>query len=203
MAWEQHTEIPLLLREGHYLYFVGGWPAPSMKEGKWFRVDRAQQIKYDVNRIVAATSSIDLDFAVPAGGGLGDKNLSLIPQNTDTLYELLLGIKGNVLVYPIYNNSYYLRLEATNVLPDTSNARLRYIGFWDESDSAFDAPKLREYVIKDQQAPVLRLYNDMFLDEPAELRFIVNRTKLIEAPPPSEEVRRVARVVKYHTYFVY
>ena len=203
MSWEQLVETPQLLREGHLIYFTGGWPEPSGRNDKWFSVQRTQQVKYDVNRIVASGSSIDLDFAIPAGGGVGDKNLSLMPTAPDTMYELLMSIKGNVLVYPIYNNSYFQKLEASNVIPDTSNGRLRYLGYWDEGDSPANEPKLREYIIKDQQAPVLRLYNDMFGDEPSQLRFIINHIKLVETQPPSQEMRRLARIATYHTSYKY
>lgn len=197
MTWELLTDTPPLLREGHYITFQGGWPAPTAREGYWFRVEIAQPVKYDVNSIIASAASVDLDFSIPAGGGVGAKNLSLMPTNPLTAYELLLSLKGNCLVYPMYNNSYYLRLEATNVVPSVTDARLRYLGFYDEEDSPLDHPRLREIITYNQQAPVLRLYNDQFLDESMILRFIVNRLKLAEAHPPPEEIRRVARVARY------
>ena len=179
--------------------FVGGWP--EAKDNKWFRVDRAQQMRYDVPRIVLSGASIDLDFSVPAGGGVGNTNLSLMPQNVHTLYEMLLGFKGIPLIYPMYNNSYYLKLEATNVLPDTGDANLRYLGNYDEDDSPLEAPHIREHVVKDQQPPVLRVYNDSFVDEPLVLRFIVNRLLLTQIPPPSAPDQRLGRIIQYHAWF--
>lgn len=166
-------------------------------------VERAQQIKLDVPRIVTAGSSIDLDFAAPSGGGIGDLNLSLLPVNGDTLYELLVGLKGLPLMYPMYNNSYYQKLEVTAVNPDTGDRNLRYLGFYDESDSPFEAPRLREYVVKDQQPPVLRVYNDQTLDEVLIIRFIINRCRLVATTQRSEEMRRLGRVAKYHQWSVY
>ena len=200
MAIELLTEVPSLLREGHVVFFEGGWPSGIGKDGKWFKVERTQQIKLDIPRIVSAGSSIDLDFAAPSGGGIGDTNLSLVPTNGATLYEMLLGMKGLPSMYPMYNNSYYQKLEVTNVTPDTGDRNLRYMGFFDELDSPFEAPRLREHVVKDQQPPVLRLYNDNTLDEVLIIRFIINRCKLAEMSPPPEEIRRVARIAKYHSW---
>ena len=201
MALELLTETPSLLREGHFVFFKGGWP--SAKDNKWFQVERTQQIKFDIPRIVSSAGSIDLDFGAPSGGGVGDLNLSLIPVSGDTLYELLLGLKGNPFMYPMYNNSYYQRLEVTNVVPSTTDADLRYLGFYDEADSPFTMPRLREHVVKDQQAPVLRLYNDQIDDEVLIIRFIVNRCRLAETAQPAEDLRRVSRIAKYHELAVY
>ena len=201
MAVELLTETPRLLQDGHYIAFEGGWPAD--KNNKWFRVERAQQIKLDIPRIVASGSSIDLDFSAPAAGGIADLSISLLPTGGDTLYELLIGMKGNVFMYPMYNNSYFQKLDVTNVAPDTGDRNLRYLGFFDENDSPFEAPRLREHVVKDQQPPVLRLYNDQIVDEPLVIRFIVNRCKLIPTNAPSEELRRVARIAKNHSWFIF
>lgn len=207
MAWELLTETPGLLREGHFLTFVGRWPATATfaKDGMWFRVERAQQIKYDVAKQVAPASSYDIDFRIPAGGGVSNTSLSLLPEKAETVYELLLGMKGNLLVYPLYGNTYYLKLEGTSVIPTTGDAQLRYLGFYDEEDSPFAAPRLREHVIAGQEPPMLRLYNDQFIDERIVLRFIVNRIKINEIDPMklSEEQKRLARVVKYHAWFNY
>ena len=199
MAFELLTEVPSLLREGHLVHFRGGWT--EGKDEQWFQIDRAQQIKLDIPRIVTAGSSIDLDFSAPAGGGIADLNLSLLPTSNNTLYELLMGLKGLPLVYPMYNNTFFQKLEVTNVVPDTGDRNLRYLGFYDELDSPFEAPRLREYVIKDQQPPVLRLYNDQVSDEVLIIRFILNRCRIVPAPQPQEDIRRVARVAKYHDWF--
>ena len=205
MAVELLTEVPSLLREGHFVFFEGGWP--DAKDGKWFQVQRAQQIKLDIPRIVSSGSSIDLDFAAPSNGGLTDLNLSLLPTSVNTFYEILIGMKGNPFMYPMYNNTYFQKLEVTNVYPDTGDRNLRYLGFFDEFDSPFEAPRLREHVVKDQQPPVLRLYNDQILDEVLIIRFIINRCRLVEttfrSPEEIREMRRLGRVVKYHQWFNY
>lgn len=203
MAIELLTESPSLLREGHFIFFEGGWPGATRKDQKWFQVQRTQQIKLDIPRIVTAGSSIDLDFSAPAGGGIGDLNLSLLPTNGDTLYELLIGMKGMPSLYPMYNNAYYQKLEVSGIVPDTGDRNLRYLGFFDEFDSPFEAPRLREHVVKDQQPPVFRLYNDQTLDEVLIIRFYINRCRLVETQMRSEEIRRVGRIAKYHSWFTW
>ena len=203
MAIELLSESPALLREGHYIYFDGGWPSATAKNQKYFQVQRTQQIKLDIPRIVSTASSIDLDFSAPAAGGISDLNLSLLPVNGDTLYEFLIGMKGMPFMYPMYNNSYYQKLEVTGIYPDTGDRNLRYLGFFDELDSPFEAPRLREYTVKDQQPPVLRLYNDHINDEVLIIRFIINRCRILETQSRTEEIRRVARVAKYHEWSFY
>ena len=112
-------------------------------------------------------------------------------------------MKGMPFMYPMYNNSYYQKLEVTGIYPDTGDRNLRYLGFFDELDSPFEAPRLREYTVKDQQPPVLRLYNDHINDEPLIIRFIINRCRILETPARTEEIRRVARVAKYHEWSFY
>lgn len=203
MAIELLTEVQPLLREGHYVFFDGGWSSETRKDRTMFQVQRTQQIKLDIPRIVSAGSSIDLDFSAPSGGGIADLNLSLVPTKPDTLYEMLIGMKGLPFMYPMYNNSYYQKLEVTAVVPDTGDRNLRYLGFFDELDSPFHAPRLREYVVQNQQPPVLRLYNDQTQDEVLIIRFIINRCKIVATPTQSEESRRVARIAKYHEWSNY
>lgn len=203
MAWELLTETPPLLREGHILRFIGAWP--DRYKDRWFRADLSQQIKYDVTRIVGAGTSFDVDFRSPSGGGVSDSQVSLLPERQNTVYEILLGLKGNPLVYPQYNNSFYLKLEVTGVLPTLTHSQLRYVGFYDEDDSPVESPRLREYTVHDQEPPVLRLYADTDLDERLTMRFIVNRLLITEIDKSqlSADLQSRARVAKYHNLFTY
>ena len=206
MSFELLSEVPTLLRPGHLVYFKDqGWH--SNYKGKWFTVGQAQQIKYDIGRIVDANSSIDLDFVAPASGGVSATSLSLVPTKEDTLYEQLWGIRGTPLVYPRYNNTYFLKLEVTNVAPDTGDERLRYLGFYDEADSPFEQMRLREYVVKDNDGvPVLRVYNDLDVAEPIDLRVIVNRVQLEKVASPQsipDAMKGRARILVHHSSFNY
>lgn len=202
MAFELLTETPDLLKERYLVQFSIGWPDETHKSGQLFRVERTIQVKYDVGRIIAAGETQDLDFAVTTGG-IGDNNLALIPQNPLTMYELLIGFKGNPLVYPRYANEYYLKLEATGVLPDTGNARRRYLGFYDRRDSPFTAPRLREHTVRYMETPVFRVHNDGDLAEKVVFRFIVNRCLLAPATNVTQEERQRARLIKHYTLNVW
>lgn len=201
MAFELLTTEPALLRESHLLRFAGNWPAA--KKDKWFMVDRSYQIKYDVSRIVSSGDSQDLRFEAASGSdSVGANNLALVPKAEDTVYELLVGIKGNVLVYPRYYDRYLLSLEgASGIGPDVTDAEQRYLGFYDEMDSPFEAPRLREYVVAAQETPVVRLYNDHSQAERVVLRFIVNRCRILVVDNPAslpDVERNRTRVAKYH-----
>jgi len=202
MAWEQLVEIPSLLREGFIVHFVGGWPDAVNKNNKYFQVERAFQIKYDVGRVIAAGDTQDISFG-SVSAGIDANDIGLLPAATNTLYEILMGFKGYPLVYPRYENAYYLRLQVTNVTPDITNERLRYLGFWEEKDSPFDAPKLREYTVSSQDAPVLRCYGDADIDQAIRFRFLVNSCRLGEIASPTQEQRKVAREVRWHGWFNY
>lgn len=205
MAFELLSETPPLLRSGHVVFFEDKTWDPKYA-GKWFRVVRAQQVPYNIGRIVSANASIDLDFSAPAGGGVGDTNLSLLPDHAEELFEILFGIKGTPLVYPRYQNQYFLSLAVTNVIPDTGDANLRYLGFYNQDDSPFDEPRLREHIVKDNGGvPVLRVYNDFATDEKIVLRAIVNRIRMdeVKATAVSPEVQLRARRLKHHKSFAY
>lgn len=188
MAFELLTETPALLRERHYVHFSDAWPAATNKANKWFQVERALQIKYDVSRIIAAGDTQDLNLDETTGG-VGNTNLALIPTNPSSLYEILVGIKAhNILFYPYYANSYYLFLESSGLLPSVADNNLRYLGFYEAKDSPFESPHLREHVIKDQEDPILRVYNDSGLAERIVFRFIVNRCRLVPVQAPIDPV---------------
>jgi len=205
MAWELLTEVPLLLKEKQILHFSEGWG--SDWADKWFRAVISHPMEYDVHRIVQAGTgnTQDLDFDKPSGGGVSATYLSLLPESEQTIYEILLGIKGLVFVYPRYNNTYFLKLETTKVIPDVTDADLKFLGFYDERWSPYYAPRLREYTVEDQTPPVLRLYNPMPDDERCVLRFIVNRLKVIQVDPAdlSEQDKSRAREVKHYSDYIW
>lgn len=207
MAFELLTEVPSLLREGHVVRFTEKWDKAWAK--KYFRILIAQQIEYDVHRIVApgtgSSSYQDISFDSPAGGGVSAAYLSLLPENPETIYEILIGFKGLCLAYPRYNNSYALKLETTQVLPDLTDDSLRFIGFYDEVHSPYYALKLREHTVKDQSPPELRLFNPMVNDEKFVMRFIVNRCKVEEVAVAAltEQEKRVAREIKHFSVFTW
>lgn len=207
MAFELLTEVPSLLREGHVMHFSEKWDNDWAQ--KYFRVVLAQQIQYDVHKIVppgtSAPSQQDLSFLAPAGGAVSHTRLSLLPKSSQTVYELLLGIKGLVLAFPMYNDKYFLELEETGVHPDLTNSMLRFLGYYSQTHSPYYAPKLREYTVEGQTPPVLRLFNPMVNDEMIDLIFIVNRCKVTQVSEASltEQERRVVREIRHFSIFIW
>jgi hypothetical protein len=199
MAFELLVETPPLLKEGHIVHFGPGWA--TERQGKTYRVEVAQQMEYDVDRIVSpgsgSTSYQDVSFDKPATGKVSNDYISLLPISPDSLFELLIGIKGLVYAYPRYNNAYFLKLEASGAIPDLTDADLAFLGFYDHIQTPYYSPTLREYTVKDMEAPVLRLYNPMIEDEKVILRFIVNRLKVKEIRDPSDQEMKVAREIRH------
>lgn len=189
-----------LLKENYYVYFtVGRWTSDGKYENRFFQVELTQQIPCERAFIISA--GLSFDFKLEDEG--------LIPTNPLTLYEILIGLKGEgILFYPrIPSTDYYLKLEKAGFVPDPADARLRYLGCYVQEDSPYDKPKLRTYTIKDMEPPVIRMYNDAPNDEKAVLRFIVNRCKL--APVDAETERKLRlkqlpyRVIKHYTQMVW
>lgn len=207
MAFELLTEVPNLLREGHIMHFSEKWDDKWAK--KYFRVELAQQMQYDVHKIVppgtAAPSQQDLSFSAPAGGGVTHTRLSLLPESNSTVYEMLFGFKGLVLLFPRYNDKYFLELETTGVHPDLTNSMLRFLGYYSQTHSPYYAPKLREFTVKDQAPPVLRLFNPMITDEMLDITIIVNRCKVetVAEAALTEQERRVAREIRHFSIFIW
>lgn len=205
MAWELFAETPGLLRTGHVVHFSEKWAKEWA--GKWFKVLLGQPISYDVTKIVAPGSgnTYDLDFGAPAAGDVSATYLSLLPTSPHTVYEILMGIKGLVAIYPRYNNSYWLKLETALCVPDPTDSRRKFLGAYRSIDSPYYEPRLRVHTIKDQTPPQLRLFNDFSMDESSIMRFIVNRCKVEEVYEGaiSEQERRVAREVKHFDIFTW
>lgn len=205
MAWELLTEVPQLLKEGYVMHFTDQWKKEW--EDKWFKVQIAQQIRYDVSRtlLIGTSDYLDVSFQEPGTGTVSNDKISLRPYSPHTVYEILLGIEGLCRVYPMYNNDYFQKLEENGVVPKLTDASLAHMGFFTSEISPYWAPKLREYTVKDQEPPVLRLWNPWTVEEKCILHFTVNRCKVLEVNPQtlSEIDKRAAREVKYFTKFTW
>ena len=146
------------------------------------------------------------DRTKPAGGGVSDTYLSLLPESSQSLYEVLMGIKGLMTVFPRYNNSFFLKLETAGCVPDPTDSRLKLLGGYSVDDSPYRAPRLREHTVKDQTPPQLRLFNSLRDNDKVVLHFIVNRCRVEEIKnlgTLTEQERRVAREIKYFEVFTW
>ena len=198
------VDTPMLLKEGHIVHFSEGWR--NEKEKKFFKVLTTQQLTYDVIRIVSPGNANiqDIDFEAPNQGGVSDAYISMLPVNTKTMYECLIGFKGICMVYPRYGNRYQLQLEESQCLPTPSDTTyLAWMGYFDSVQSPYFAPKVRVYTLKDQEPPHWYLFNPYQDDEKIVIRNVVNKCLLELLPTPSEQEKRVAREVTYYTKFIW
>lgn len=201
MAIELLSETPSLLKERHVVHFSKGWPEAF--RGKYFRVVQApQQIHYEAAYIISAGSgnTFDVDFDKPPAGDVTAVYKSLIPEQPDSLYEILIGLKGLVVLFPRYNNSYFNQLETSNVVPDPADTRRKFLGSFSYRDSPYWSPRLREYTVQKQQPPQLRLFNDMPNEERVVLHFLVNRCRIEAAPDAqlTQQDKERARSLTHH-----
>jgi len=200
------VDTPMLLKEGHIVHFGEGWR--NEKEKKFFKVQTTQQLTYDVIRIVSPGNANiqDVSFMAPNQGGVDNDYISLLPVNSKTMYETLIGFKGICMVYPRYGNRYQLQLETSQVLPTPSDTTyLAWMGYFDAAQSPYYAPKVRVYTVKDQEPPHWYLFNPYQDDEKIVIRNVVNKCLLDLIPDNkvTERDKAVAREVTYYTKFIW
>ena len=162
----------LFLKPLENVYFTEAWPIKAIA-GKYFQVIKNLVVPRQVYATVAAGDDYDLD--------LNDDN-GFLPTSQDTLYEMNVTMKGNVLLYPMWpNTDYLLEFQKPGFKPIPTDDEKRYIGCYEESDIPFDGSGgiLKIYTVKDMSPPRLRLYNDSIEDEKAVLKFKVNILSLI------------------------
>ena len=61
--------VPKLLQEGYYVRFTDAWPLtlPQVK-GKFFQVEKTNQVPYDITRIIPGGNYTDVDLSNATGG---------------------------------------------------------------------------------------------------------------------------------------
>jgi len=200
------VDTPMLLKEGHIVHFGDKWRTD--KAEKFFKVQIAQQLTYDVIRIVSPGNANiqDVSFMAPNQGGVDNDYISLLPVNSKTMYETLIGFKGTCMAYPRYGNRYFLDLETSKVLPTPSDTTyLAWMGYFDAAQSPYYAPKVRVYTVKDQEPPHWYLFNPYQDDEKIVIRNVVNKCLLDLIPDNkvTERDKAVAREVTYYTKFIW
>jgi len=167
-----------LLEPRHLVHFVGSHPEYWQERvaGKYFRIVMTQQLTYDRAYILESGKTSDTDISAD-NAAIGD--LGLYPDNTMTLYEILVGMKstsGSMLLYPRYPpNEWFLTLEEGGFIPDTTNNNLRYLGPFTEEITPADKPQVRLHTIKKEESVGFYLYNDAPVYNKVVLSMVVNR----------------------------
>ena len=201
------TETPRLLQEKHIVYFSKEFRKGDTADfaDKYYRISNTQQVSFDRHWILPSGSN------PPAGGTSNDyKDITLsnaasgkeniYPDTEGELYEILVGIEGNVLIYPqIPGSRYFYKLAYSDMLPDPSNTTKRYVGPWKAIDSPYYNPKLRLTFIYKLTPLKLRLYVDSADQyDKVILRFLINRCNIEQIKPTADEVLK-SRLVKYYS----
>ncbi len=187
--------VPKLLQEGFFVRFTDQWPLtlPHVK-GKFFQVEKTNQVPYDITRIIPGGNYCDVDMSNATGGE------NIYPENTKTLYETILGFKpGNYLVhFYIPAGEYVHRLEQAGMVPNVTSATLRYLGARKPEDSPYDDKRIFSYSVKDLEPLILRLLVDNGVDfEKMVLGLVVNKCYLKEITPTSEQLAR-SKCIRYY-----
>lgn len=188
------TETPALLKPRDVIHFSKGWDERHF-EDRYFKVERVQELHHDKWRIISAGGYHDLDLSDEDYGGLE-------PESVESLFEILVGWKPpQILCYPrIPTTDYFLTLEMTGWIPDTTSSQLRYLGAYTGYQTPYDTPRLRIHTVKDMEPIALRLYADSPENEKCIIGFLVNRCEIREIKyeeMTEKEKERVREIMHY------
>jgi len=189
--------VPKLLQLGHYVKFTSEWPdtLPNVK-GKFFQIDKVNQVSYDLYYTLPTNDFRDVDLSNQAGGE------NLYPENTRTLYEVLLGFKpGNYMVsFQIPAGEQARRLDQAGMIPNVTSATLKYLGASKPEDSPYEDKRIFMYFIKDLEPMILRTFVDTGCDyEKCVFGLTVNKCHLKEKQSPTPEQWAKAKELLYYT----
>ena len=187
--------VPKTLQEGFFVRFTDQWPLtlPHVK-GKPFQVEKTNQVPYDLSYIIPANDYRDVDLSNAAGGE------NIYPENTKTLYQILLGFKpGNYLVhFYIPAGEYANRLEQAGMVPNVTHATHRYLGARKPEDSPYDDKRIFIYSVKDLEPLILRVFVDDGVDfEKCILSLLVNKCYLKQITPTAEQFAKALKIQYY------
>ena len=167
------------IRVGQYVFLQGKWRIHGGEylEDKLYKVTKADAFSYNKAYVIKQGEKGDLDLK---------DDLSLYPEEYDTLYEIGVGVLGNgKLFIKLPSDKYYYYLEKRGIIGEVSTTT--EIGGFTEEDIPPEEPKmLREYTVRDMRDKIkYTLVNPSYKDEKVVLKFTVNRVKL--ADPTEEE----------------
>jgi len=185
------TETPPLLLPRQYVKFTGADFTDFVREGDTFRIERTQQIVYEQTLILPSSDYTQIDL----------NDIGLYPTNINTLYEILVGLKGgkDILIYPqVPAGKYFARLEESELFPNFATPQLRYIGFIDAKTTPVDEPKLRIHTVKDLEPIIFILYNDGSDYEKLVMKFLINRCRLVRLSAEEAEQIEVYREIQHY-----
>ena len=191
---------PKLLQEGYLVTFSSDWPSThnAIRE-KTFRIDAVNQVPYDLPYIIPTGDYRDVDFA----NGSGTFKENIYPENQNSLFEVLIGLKkGNYLTHwYIPAGKSVHQLEYAQMYPDLTDTKKKYLGARQPKDSPYDDPRIKVYLVKDLAPLIMRLYVLAGVDfEKCVIGLTINKCLMREIDAPTEDQRLKAKVIRYYDY---
>lgn len=191
---------PKTLQEGYLVHFGSDWPSThdAIRE-KTFRLDAVNQVPYDLSYIIPTGDYRDVDFA----NGSGTFKENIYPENQNSLFEVLIGLKpGNYLThwYIPAGRSVH-QLEYAQMYPDLTDTKKKYLGARQPKDSPYDDPRIKIYLVKDLAPLIMKLYVLGGVDfEKCVIGLTINKCKLRVIDAPTEDQLLKAKVIRYYDY---
>jgi len=198
---------PKLLQEGYLVTFTKAWPSTMTnisggKEPRTFRVESTNQVPYPRGYIIPTGDFRDIDLS----NGSGTFQESMYPNRDQSLFEVTLGLRaGNYLVHFLMPAERYIsELEASGMVPLTTDADLVYLGARKPEDSPPEDTRIKMYLVKNMEPLILRVFCLPGVDyEKCVLDFTFNKCDLREIPEPTAEQVLKSKILRYVTELKY
>jgi hypothetical protein len=209
--------VPALLQTGYYVKFSDAWPsnlgityqdAGGKTRGKFFQINRVNQVTHDLSYIIPSGDFRDVDFS----NVVSAFNENLYPTSPNTLYEISMGFKPANLLAHFYipAGEYVSRLEQAGMIPNVASATLRYLGAKKPEDSPYDDKRIFIYTVFNMEPFIMRLFVDSGLtylvagvSTPAFDKVIpglvVNKCLLTWITDPDQNMQNRAKEIKYYS----
>jgi len=185
----EYRQKPHLLVQDDRVEFSPSWPSEIEQSGKYYRVHKQQVVNFDKFWIIDSDNTYDFRI---------DEDTGLLPTEENTLYQVLISIKGNVMLFPQWPEGKYVnQLQKVGYRPFPSKVDKRYLGGYDSTDSPYGDPHLVEFLVKGMNPIVYRFYNDSIVPEKVVVRFKINKIKLKEISERREPIREIYFVDDY------
>jgi hypothetical protein len=180
---EVPTTRPKILLVHHWVEFSSKFPESlDAVRGKKFSIDAQQQDSYELTYELKEGCYYDLNLS---NEDAGEK---LYPDNSQNLYEMLIGLReGNYYLIPYFPAGYPVyRLDYPTMAPLVSDSKNKYLGTIKPYESPSDDPKLKLYLVFKLTPIILRVCVDNGVKyEKCTLEILINRCLLKPGTPPA------------------
>ena len=168
---------------GQYVFLKGKWRIQGAEwlQDQLFKVISATKFNYRKAYTVKQGEQGDLDL---------DSDLSLYPEEYNTLYEIGVAMIGDgKLFIKLPSDKYYYYLEKTGIIA-TVDTTTEVGGITEKLIPPKEPKRMREYTIRDMRDKIkYTIVNPSYQDEKIIMDFTVNKVKLV--PPTDEERSKV------------